>query len=412
MGGEEQAVKELVSPFLEIGPADIVDILVVTALVSALLGLIRRTQAGFVAIGILIVGALYIAARALDLQLTAWIFQGFFAVFLIMIVVVFQEELRQLFERIAMWGLRRREAEAPSAEPTDVIVSCLADFARDRVGALIVLPGTQPLQRHIQGGIELDGRLSKPLLMSIFDKHSPGHDGAVIIDGGRITHFAAHLPLSKEPEGRAHGGTRHSAAVGLTERTDALCLVLSEERGTISVARNGHLRVLRSAREAGTAVERFQHEKHPAAERGVLWTQLVRENALEKAVALGLVIALWYLFVPGSRRVQFTYEVPVSVANLPAGFELESVDPPAIEATFSGQRRAFYLFEPARLEVTIDASLARLGRRTFQLSDTDLAYPKDLTLQDLAPSQVRISLRKASGDGEARSEGKVSERPD
>jgi uncharacterized protein (TIGR00159 family) len=401
-------MKELLSPFLEIGPADIVDIVVVTGLVSAVLGLIRRTQAGFVAIGILIVGVLYIVARALDLQLTAWIFQGFFAVFLIMIVVVFQEELRQLFERIAMWGLRRRDPAEPSGDVTDVISSCVVDFARDRVGALIVVPGTQPILRHIQGGIELDGKLSKPLLMSIFDKHSPGHDGAVIVANGRVTHFAAHLPLSKEPEGRAYGGTRHSAATGLTERTDALCLVVSEERGTVSVARNGHLRVLRSSHEAGIAVDRFLKEKHPAAERGSLWTQLVRENALEKALALGLVIALWYLFVPGARRVQFTYEVPVTVGNLPAGFELESVEPSAVEVTFSGLRRAFYLFEAARLEVTVDASLARLGRRTFQLSATDLVYPKDLTLQDLEPSQVRISLRKAAGDGEVEGERKTS----
>jgi uncharacterized protein (TIGR00159 family) len=399
-------MKELLSPFLEVGLADVVDIVVVTGLVSAVLGLIRRTQAGFVAIGILIVGALYIVARALDLQLTAWIFQGFFAVFLIMIVVVFQEELRQLFERIAMWGLRRRDATEQATDPTDVILSCVADFARDRVGALIVIPGTQPILRHIQGGVELDGKLSKPLLMSIFDKHSPGHDGAVIIANGRITHFAAHLPLSKEPEGRAYGGTRHSAATGLTERTDALCLVVSEERGTISACRNGHLRVLRSPHEAGVAVDRFLKEKHPAPERGALWTQLVRENALEKAIALGLVIALWYLFVPGARRVQFTYAVPVTVDNLPAGFELESVEPSAVEVTFSGLRRAFYLFEPARLEVTVDASLARLGRRTFQLSATDLVYPKDLTLQDLEPSQVRISLRKAAaGDGEGHDEG-------
>ncbi len=400
---------ELLSPFLEIGPADVVDIVLVTALVSAMLGLIRRTQAGFVAIGILIVGGLYIVARALDLQLTAWIFQGFFAVFLIMIVVVFQEELRQLFERIAMWSLGRRESTSAAAGSPDIVMTCLADFARDRIGALIVLPGTQPIHRHVQGGIELDGRLSKPLLASIFDKNSPGHDGAVIIVDDRITHFAVHLPLSREPEGRVHRGTRHSAAVGLTELTDALCLAVSEERGEISVARDGRLRVVRSAQDARIAIDRFYEEKRPPVERRMPWTQLVRENAFEKAIALGLVIALWYLFVPGSRRVELAYDVPIAIRNLPPNFALESIEPPTVEARFSGLRRAFYLFEPARLQILIDASLVRLGRRTFHLSSEDLEYPKDLTLQALEPETVRISVRKAAMDDGGRDGRQPSE---
>ena len=128
-------MRQLLSPFLEIGIADIIDIIIVTALVTAILTLVRRTHAGFVAIGILIVAALYVVARALNLQLTAWIFQGFFAVFLVIVVVVFQDELRQLFERIAVWSLRRREMPRGTVDPTDVVVKCLADFARQSVGA-------------------------------------------------------------------------------------------------------------------------------------------------------------------------------------------------------------------------------------------------------------------------------------
>jgi DNA integrity scanning protein DisA with diadenylate cyclase activity len=107
------------------------------------------------------------------------------------------------------------------------------------MGALIVIPGRESIERHTEGGIEIDARLSEPLLLSLFDPNSPGHDGAVVIQGSRISAFAVHLPLSTVPAGR---GTRHAAALGLAERCDALCVVVSEERGTISLAREGAIR--------------------------------------------------------------------------------------------------------------------------------------------------------------------------
>ena len=388
-------MRQLLSPFLEIGIADVIDIMIVTALVTAILTLVRRTHAGFVAIGILIVAGLYVVARALNLQLTAWIFQGFFAVFLVIVVVVFQDELRQLFERIAVWSLRRREMPRGTVDPTDVVVKCLADFARQSIGALIVFPGTQPLQRYVQGGIDLDGKVSYPLLASIFDKHSPGHDGAAIIENDRVVRFATHLPLSKEPVGMAVGGTRHSAALGLSERTDALCFVVSEERGEVSVARDGRMRTLARPEEAAPILRGYLRQKHPEAEHGFVWAQLVRANRVETSVALGLVIALWYLFVPGSRTVEFTFEVPVMVQNLPAGFAVGSIEPGSVRAKFTGPRRAFYIFDEKRLEATIDGSLVKLGRRTFQLGHENLHYPEDLTLQDIDPSRVRVVVRTA-----------------
>ena len=133
-----------------------------------------------------------IIARYLDLQMTAWVFQGFFAIFLIMIVVIFQEELRQFFERIAVWSLARKRVPALGSNTSDILVRTLADLAKEHVGALIVIRGNDPLERHITGGIPLDGKLSGPLVKSIFDPHSPGHDGAVLVEQDCITRFAAH----------------------------------------------------------------------------------------------------------------------------------------------------------------------------------------------------------------------------
>jgi diadenylate cyclase len=241
-----------------VGLGDLIDIVIVTTLVYTAVVWIRRTQARFVAIGLFVLAVLYVVAEAVDLQLTTWVLRSFFAISLVIVVVLFQEELRQLFERLGVWSMRRgRRAVAPSL-PADILVEALTEMAHRRVGGLVVLPGTQPIARHVRGGLALDGVVSVPLLMSIFDPHSPGHDGAVILEGDRVTRFAAHLPLSTNFVALAGVGTRHSAALGLAEVTDALCLVVSEERGEISVARDGALRRLAEpAGELTAEIARF-----------------------------------------------------------------------------------------------------------------------------------------------------------
>src|SRR3989304_3245879 len=169
-------------PFWNIAVTDVVDILFVAVLLYTAIVWAQKTRAAFVVRGMFILAAVYILARQLELQLTAWIFQGFFAIFLIIIVVIFQEELRQIFERIAIWGLGTREARALRSESADILVRTVSDLAKDKIGALIVVQGKDPIARHIMGGIELEGKVSEPLVKSIFDPHSPGHDGAVLVE--------------------------------------------------------------------------------------------------------------------------------------------------------------------------------------------------------------------------------------
>ena len=382
----------------EVSLADVVDVALVTTLVYTAVVLIRRTQAAFVAIGILMLGGLYLAARALDLRLTAWIFQGFFAVLLVILVVIFQEELRQLFERVALSGLRRRIHRPVAFDSTAILVKCFSDFARDHIGALVVLPGEQPVDRHVRGGVALDGQLSEPLLASLFDPHSPGHDGAVIVKGDRLTRFGTYLPLSTDFVQLAGVGTRHSAALGLAELTDALCLVVSEERGQVSVARQGRLRTLTTPQQLGAVIEEFSLLLRPRSGRSG-WIALARENWIEKLASLALVIGLWYLFVPGSRPSTFSYQVPVKVVNLSADLAVDAIEPPTVTVVFSGLRRAFYLFDSSELSATVDASSADEGRRSLQVSAASAELPNGLTLTEIRPERVKVSLRSTRAGG-------------
>jgi uncharacterized protein (TIGR00159 family) len=387
-----QVIQGIVS---QIRWTDVIDVVLVTVLVYTGLVWIRRTQAALVATGILILAGVYLAARAFQLQLMAWIFQGFFAILIIMIVVIFQEELRQLFERLAVWGLRRKGASARAADPTDILVSCLTDLARDRIGALVVIPGSQPLSRHVQGGIELNGDLSIPLLKSIFDPHSAGHDGAVLLQDGKITRFAAHLPLSRDFVQISSVGTRHAAALGLAELTDALCIVVSEERGQISVARHGKLRRLANPQELAAELERFRQAGYPTAVGlRATATQLLRENWVEKIGSVVLVSGLWFVLVPGSRPTLLTVQAPVRITNVPPDHVLEEVAPPQVEVVLSGPARTFYFFDRSRIGANVDVTLAQFGRRTFELTSRNIDHPGDVTVEIIRPEKVKISLRK------------------
>ena len=363
---------------------------------------LKSTKAGLMGLGIFILAAVYILARLLGLQLIAWMLQGFFAVFVVIIVVIFQEELRQAFERIALWSLGKKTPRAVESKAADVLVETLDDLAKDKIGALIVLPGAQPIDRHISGGIRLGGMLSEPLLKSIFDPHSAGHDGAVIVERGEIVRFAAHLPLSKDFSQLSRVGTRHSAALGLSELTDALCLVVSEERGVISVAQDGRLHQIRDTQELVSLLDGFMREKYPSKNARKITSHLLKENWVEKAVAIGVAVGLWFVFVPGAKVSEITYQVPVHVADLPVGFVVENIDPPEVRVVFSATRRSFFLFEPNQLEATVDASLAALGRRTFRILETDIRHPSGLSVKEISPEEVKLSLKKVVVPGSKR----------
>ncbi len=274
------------------GFADCLDVLFVSSLIYAFLIWFKRTKAAFVAMGLLIVAALYAAAELIGMRMTVDLFQGFFAVFIIAIVVIFQEELRQAFERLAVMGFRRNHKPKASSGDLEVLLRTVRKFAAEKTGALIVLEGKDPLARHLDAGWDLNGRISEALLESIFDWHSLGHDGAVVIAGGLVTRFGCHLPLSKEEPQLAGFGTRHAAALGLAERSDALVIVVSEEKGSVAVAERGEIASLRESGEIEGRLERFFEDKTPKAPAWHV-RQVFSRNLPEKAISLGIAILLW-----------------------------------------------------------------------------------------------------------------------
>jgi DNA integrity scanning protein DisA with diadenylate cyclase activity len=343
-------------------------------------------------------GGVYFLARELHLQLTARLFQGFFAVLILILVVIYQHELRRAFERIALYSFRLRRPAKPSSEVTGPLIAAVADLAFSRRGAIIVLPGRDPLEQHLSGGVLLDGRLSYPLLLSLFDPNSAGHDGAVVLDGSRVKRFGAHLPLSRDFAQLGSRGTRHSAALGLSELTDALCIVVSEERGVVSMARDGFLCELSRAEDLIPILDAFCSLEPPPRRSLRLRLPNPLRHWRERGIAVGLSLGLWLFLVSGEQVSRQVFHLPVAVDHVPDEYMVGSVAPQQVEVTLSGMRRDFYLFDPSGLRVDIDAFLVGQGRRTFAISRDDVHPPEGLNVVDIEPRSVTLSVRPADRD--------------
>lgn len=383
--------------FSEVGFSGLLDMAVMTFLIYSLLVWFKKTKAAFVLTGILIIAGIYLITRQFNLVLTAAVFERFFAVILIALVVIFQEELRNFFEQVAVFSLKRRSLKPQKfeafGEQTELLVRTMMDLAGEHIGALVVLKGKDMIVRHMEGGVEVNGSVSEPLLKSIFDPHSIGHDGAVILEGNMMKKFSCHLPLSKETEKVGRSGTRHAAALGLAEKTDALCLVVSEERGTVSVARNGRLYQGLNAGKLKEILLDFYREIHPGGEKRFAH-DFLKKNSREKVIAAAMAVALWFVLVHGAKWVYKTYAVPVRYPAIPEGLVLKSIQPKEVDITFSAQRRAFYFFSGKKINLDISFDM-RPGEVRVRVLNSHVAAPKNLNLETIDPREVIVRLEKA-----------------
>jgi hypothetical protein len=274
-----------------------------------------------------------------------------------------------------------------------LVRTCFA-LARAKVGALIVLPGKEPLTRHMEGGVALDGQLSESLLASLFDPGSDGHDGAVVVVGDRVTRFACHLPLSTDWATLGSGGTRHAAALGLSERCDALSLVVSEERGTVSMAYGGELHTIADADTMMRVLRSFLAEGRRSVSKRERWGRVraVARRWREGLAAAAIAVGLWSVAIPGASVGMLTREVPIRVENLPAGYMVEGIDPPLVEVQFEGMRRDLMLAGTEELAVRVDAFLVQLGRRTFEIGEEQVVHPETLRVVAVRPSKIKLSV--------------------
>ncbi|MGE0821088.1 MAG: diadenylate cyclase CdaA [Candidatus Binatia bacterium] len=240
---------------------DAVDIAVIAIVVYKISLLIRGTRAVQMLIGLAILIGTYLASQVFELYTLNWLLDNFLSSILLIIVILFQSDIRRALTQVGrgpFWGLRVRPRYGPVLES---LTQAAVSLAKRRVGALIVLERTVGLSDYIDTGNKIDAEVSKELIESIFHPAGPMHDGALMVRNGRIAAAGCILPLTTNPSVSKTLGTRHRAAIGVTEETDAVVIVVSEEGGTASLVREGRITRDLDADALRTALQQlFIHE--------------------------------------------------------------------------------------------------------------------------------------------------------
>ncbi len=218
----------------------LVDIIALATIIYFLVSILKKTHATQLVTGVFFLGALYIGAVILNLSTVLWIIKQLGFVIVIVVVIVFQPEIRKVFSRIARTGFFRKGSEDDALE-INVIIEAAEMCREQKRGALIVFERNVSIKNIADTGTKIDGEISTSLICSIFLFDTPLHDGAIIIQNGRIVAAGCYLPLSEQADIKKTFGTRHRAALGASENSDAVILVVSEETGAFSLAYEANL---------------------------------------------------------------------------------------------------------------------------------------------------------------------------
>ena len=368
----------------------LVDVFLIAAGLFFIYRTLQRLGTWGIATGILIAMAVYLLSSVLDLKGIEWILGNLSQVAVIALIVIFQPELRKIFERAAsMWRSRQFDA---GTELGGVLADALRSLADKRQGAILVFPGRDPIKEWLSGGFELEAKPSIPLIMSIFDPNSPGHDGAMIVANGMFTRFGVRLPVSQSSRLTEEYGTRHHAGMGLSEQCDALVIVVSEERGRISSFNNGTMKPMGERQQLIDTIAK--HWREAAAFPIDLPKVRTRwQTIAQMSISLALAIFFWStLIIAQGEMLEKVLTVPVEFTASPPHLVLVGDKDKDIRLHLSGAKSDLDALNPEDLSVKIDLSQAAAGQQVFGIAVDNLRLPRNVNLLDVVPSSVELTL--------------------
>lgn len=366
---------------------DLVDILLNSYVLFRLYVLFRGTSVIRVLIVICLLWVVKQMALGMGLIITSWAMQGIITVAALVIIIVFRNEISSVLQtknlKSFFWGIPRHQFKTP----VSIIVESVYELARKKIGALIVLPMKQGLETCVQEGISWQGRLSREMLVSIFWHDNPVHDGAAVIQGNRVTDVGVILPLSKRQDLPSHFGTRHRAAMGLSEQTDALVLVVSEERGKISLIREGRIYDIN---DSGILEKLLNH--HMGEETNLKgFKQQTVELAAAAMICLFSVTGMWLSFSKGVETLA-TREVPIEFMNLEQKMEIITSSSNSVKLLISGAKPLVQSMGQDQVKVKLDISKTIPGINTVAIQRENILLPPGIQLKQVEPSEIEVTV--------------------
>jgi uncharacterized protein (TIGR00159 family) len=365
----------------------LIDLFVLAAAIYFVLHWSRQARALRVTFGILALEAGAIVSTRFGLPITSWVLHASAVVAALVLIVLFQPELRHALNRLEI-TLRSPRRGAVLLGALEAIADAAFSLAAARRGALLVIERRDPVAELVRGGIPLGGQVSPEILEAIFRKVSPVHDGATLIEGDHITRVGAILPLSHTETLPRMWGTRHRAGMGLAERCDALVIVASEERGEVTLMHDARFETVRTSAALLDALRTLMPPP-PRPSRRQAFNR--RELGL-LAVAAAMAFAIWasVLYTGSAVRVR---TVPLEFTNVAPGLRITEQSAVAVTVRLRGS--SWLLDSPATDQLVVRVSLAGLGEgdQSVEIAPALLRLPLGVFADDVSPDRVRIRLR-------------------
>ena len=373
---------------------DVLDILFLTIVAYYLYVWFRETKAFKALAGLLVLALLYTAARAWGLFLTTWMFEIFWQVLIILLIILFQAEIRQVLEKVDPLRRIGFHRHAKPSEWVENFTQAVFSLSRRKIGGLAIIERFDKVDEFVTTGTPLQGEPTSELLLTIFQKKSPLHDGALLIREGKVVAAACYLPLSSDEKLPKHWGTRHRAALGLSQRCDAMVVVVSEERGEVSLARGGELLPMENQESFSQSVHGAIVFPTPRGKcRWVTIPLLITHRWRLKLATLTIVSLVW-LMLAGQQDFQVTIETPVEFKNLPANMELVQPMKPSVKITARGLRKDAGTLNSRNVLVELDLSSAKLGRKTYRISSKQAVLPGErIDVVRIEPTELVLEFR-------------------
>jgi diadenylate cyclase len=376
-------------PFILVRWQSAVDFVVLTAALYILLRWAQQARALRVALVVLGLHAGALVSRHFDLVLTSWVLDGAAILAIVVLLLVFQAELRRFFMRLDSLLSWRSQAASRLNETYQSIAQAAFRLAGASVGALIVIVRRNAVTELVSGGIVLEAGVSPEILEAIFQKTSPVHDGAVIVRGDRIVRAAAVLPLTERERVPSYYGTRHRAGMGLSERCDALVVVVSEERGEVSLMEAGRIVRLDDQPKLAQMLEKLCAQ--PADGLRSRMRQWFLSNVAVKLAALGLAAAIWSTSVLSTGTTVRTVSVPVQFVSVPVGMDI-STPTERLDVQVRGSAWLMDSVGLTRLVASFNLRGASAGTLNLPVDAGNVNLPPGIVMERVSPAKVTVRL--------------------
>ncbi len=371
----------------------IVDFVVLAGTLYIVLGWASRARALRIVLAITALYAGVLVARQFDLLITAWLLEGAALISVALLVIVFQPEVRRALTRLDRRFMISRRGSAVTHD--DTLSESAFQLAANGVGALFVVVVQEPVDELLQGGVVLGADISGFLIEAIFQKSSPLHDGAVVVEGGRITRAGAVLPLTQRQDVPPEYGTRHRAAMGLAERTDALCIVVSEERSDVTVMRGRNVIPMRTQPQLANVLENaVTHPKIAPLTRVKGW---VFSRWRLKLAALGLSAVIWSVATFDTSSTVRVIDIPVEFQNLPPGLDIVSSSVPVLLVELRGRTWLMNSNQLSGLIARFNLAGFHEGARSIPVGPENLGVPPGVSVIRVSPGAVQVRLVRDKG---------------